>query len=306
MKLIFSIIAIGGIYIMNIDLYRVFYITATEKNFSKAANRLFITQPSVSHSIKQLENELGIQLFTRTSKGVLLTKEGEVLFDYLKQAFDLINIAEQKMTEMKNLQSGTVTIGGSDSTCKHYLLPYIQTFQELYPDIQIKLQHGSTPQILDKLANGVIDIGIVHLPVNQNNVSITDFLSINSTFVAGKRFQQLSKERLSLSAMQAYPLISFSETSSSRKFLNQLFLKQKLDVKPDIEVGSVELLIECAKIGMGIAFVTKELVSKELAEKELFELQIDEVIEKRKIGLATKKGASLSLAADKFLNHLLT
>ncbi|WP_339235660.1 LysR family transcriptional regulator [Oceanobacillus sp. FSL W7-1281] len=305
MKLLFLIRAIGGVYIINTDLYRVFYITAIEKNFSKAAHRLFITQPSVSHSIKQLENELGMQLFTRTSKGVLLTKEGDVLFDYLKQAFDLIHHAEQKMTEMKNLQSGSVTVGGSDSTCKHYLLPYIQTFQEFYPDIQIRLQHGSTPQILEKLENGLIDIGIVHLPVHQNNISITEFLSIHSTFVAGKKLQHLSKEKLSLSAIQEYPLISFSEASSSRKFLNQLFLKRELDVQPDIEVGSVELLIECAKIGMGIAFVTKELVLKELADKELFEVSIDEVIEKRQIGLATKKGASLSLAADTFLNHLL-
>ncbi|GGP11842.1 LysR family transcriptional regulator [Oceanobacillus neutriphilus] len=290
---------------MNTDLYRVFYITAIEKNFSNAARRLFITQPSVSHSIKQLENELGIQLFTRTSKGVLVTKEGEVLFDYLKQAFDLIDNAEQKIKEMKNLQSGSVTIGGSDSTCKHYLLPYIQTFQDKYPDIQIKLQHGSTPQILDKLANKLIDIGIVHLPVSQSNLSVTDFLSINSIFVVGKRFQHLSRERLTLSEIKAYPIISFSETSSSRKFLNQLFLSQKLDVKPDIEVGSVELLIECAKIGMGVAFVTKELISKELAEEKLFEVKINEVIEKRKIGLATKKDTSLSLAAGMFLNHLL-
>ncbi|MCT1904632.1 LysR family transcriptional regulator [Oceanobacillus sojae] len=290
---------------MNTDLYRVFFITAIEKNFSKAAKRLFITQPSVSHSIKLLENELGIQLFTRTSKGVLLTKEGEVLFGYLKQAFDLIDNAEQKIAEMKNLQSGSVTIGGSDSTCKHYLLPYVQSFQELYPDIQIKLQHGSTPQILDKLENGLIDIGIVHLPVHQSNASITDFLSINSTFVVGERFQHLTGEMLSLSEIQAYPIISFSEASNSRKFLHQLFLKQNLEVKPDIEVGSVELLIECAKIGMGVAFVTKELVLKELAEKQLFEVHIDEIIEKRKIGLATKKDASLSLAADKFLNHLL-
>ncbi len=247
-----------------------------------------------------------MQLFTRTSKGVLLTKEGKVLFDYLKQAFDLIHRAEQKLTEMKTLQSGSVTVGGSDSTCKHFLLPYVQTFQEFYPDIQIKLQHGSTPQILEKLANGQIDIGIVHLPVSQSNVSITEFLDIHSTFVVGKKFQHLSKEKLSLSAIQEYPLISFSEASSSRKFLNQLFLKQKIDVKPDMEVGSVELLIECAKIGMGIAFVTKELVLKELADKELFEVSIDEVIEKRQVGLAMKKEASLSLAAKTFLHHLLT
>ncbi|USK30827.1 LysR family transcriptional regulator [Bacillus sp. CMF21] len=290
---------------MNLDMYRVFNVTAMEKNFSKAAKKLFITQPSVSHSIKQLEDRLGIQLFVRTSKGVTLTNEGETLFGYINQAFGLIENAEKKILELKNLESGHVTIGGSDSTCKHYLLPYIQAFQNMYPEIQIKLQHGSTPQILDKLTNGLIDIGIVHLPIDQSQIKLTDFLSIGSTFVVGKKYKDLAKKTLSLEEMLNYPIISFSETSSSRKFLNQLFQTKGLNIKPDIEVGSVELLIECAKIGMGIAFVTKELVLKELSEEELFEVHLNENIENRKIGLVTKKEIPLSVAADKFFKHLL-
>lgn len=304
MKSIYWVTVIGGVYIINLDSYYVFYITALEKNFSKAARKLFITQPSVSHSIKQLETNLDIQLFHRTSKGVTITDEGKVLFDYVHQAFELIDNAERKISELKGLESGHVTIGGSDSTCKHYLLPYIQTFQESFPDIQIKLQHGSTPQILDKLTNQSIDIGIVHLPINQSHMHLTELLSINSTFVGGEKYKHIADRTLSLEETLDYPIISFSETSSSRKFLDQLFQKQGLGVKPDIEVGSVELLIECAKIGMGIGFVTKELVSKELKDGELYEVHLDEDIEKRKVGIITSKDMPLSVAANQFFNHL--
>ncbi|WP_231687037.1 LysR family transcriptional regulator [Bacillus sp. JCM 19034] len=89
---------------MQLDLYRVFYVTAMEKNFSKAAKKLYITQPSVSHAIKQLEESLGIQLFVRTSKGVTLTQEGETLFRYISPALGLIDTAEQKISELKNLK----------------------------------------------------------------------------------------------------------------------------------------------------------------------------------------------------------
>ena len=305
MKSIYLITVIGGIYIMQLDSYRVFYVTAMEKNFSKAAKKLYITQPSVSHAIKQLEERLGIQLFVRSSKGVTMTNEGETLFRYISPAFQLINNAELKMSELKNLKSGHVTIGGSDSTCKHFLLPQIQTFQYIFPDIQIKLQHGSTPQIIDKLTNGLIDIGIIHLPIDHSQIKLTDYLSVSNTFIVGEKYKDLANKMVSLEEILNYPIISFSETSSSRRFLNQIFQKQGLHVKPDIEVGSVELLIECAKIGMGIAFVTKELVLKELSKGELVEVHLNEQIEDRKIALITKKEIPLSVAANKFFNHLL-
>jgi len=290
---------------MQLDLYRIFYVTAKEKNFSRAAKILYITQPSVSHAVKQLEEGLEIQLFIRSSKGVTLTHEGKTLFEYISPAFDLIRNAELKITELKNLDSGQVSVGGSDSTFKHFLLPNIQTFQNLFPEIKIRLQHGSTPQILEKLVNGKIDIGLVHLPIEENLVEITDYLSISSTFVVGKKYQDLAKKNISIEEMLNYPIISFSEASSSRKLLNQIFSKRELEVIPDVEVGSVELLIECAKIGMGIAFVTKELVLKELSKGELYEVCLNEKIQNRKIGIITRKGFPLSIAADKFFKHLI-
>lgn len=289
---------------MNLDFYYVFYIAALENNFSKAAERLYITQPSVSHAIKQLEADLGVTLFVRTSRGVHLTREGEILFASVRPAVEIINNAQRKMSELKNLTSGHITIGGSDSTCKHFLLPHIQTFQGRFPDIQIKLQHGSTPQIVDKLLNGVIDLGVIHLPISQSQIQITEFLSIHSTFIVGEKYKHLTEKTLTLNELINYPLISFSETSSSRRSLNQLFQKRGLTVNPDIEVGSVELMIECAKIGMGIAFITKELVLQELSDEKLYEVRITEKVEDRKIGLIINKEIPLSIAADNFFNHI--
>jgi DNA-binding transcriptional LysR family regulator len=304
MKLMFLLIVIGGVYIINLDLYHVFYITALEKNFSKAANRLYITQPSVSHSIKQLEIQLDIVLFKRTSKGVITTKEGDILFEHIQHVFERVNHAERTMSAMKNLNSGTLSIGGSDSTFKHYLLPYIQSFQQLHSDIKIKIRHGSSPEIIDKLTQGIIDIGFVHLPIQNDKVQINHFINIESTFVVGEKYKHLSQCLSSLKDIQQYPLLSFSESSSSRKFLNQLFQKENIEITPDVEVGSVELLIESAKMNMGVAFINKELVQKQLEKEELFEVNIDTPIAPREIGLALNKDIPNSIVMDKFLQHI--
>ncbi len=162
---------------INLDLYRVFYLTAQEQSFSKAAKKLFLTQPSVSQSIKQLEEKLALKLFIRTSKGVELTQEGGVLFSHLKQAFASINTAEEKLGEVKRRESGDVSLGASDSLCKHYLFPAIRSYQQLFPGIKIKLRHGSTPEILEHLNNGRIDLGLVHLPVPETDYEVIDFFT---------------------------------------------------------------------------------------------------------------------------------
>ncbi|MGO4271510.1 LysR family transcriptional regulator, partial [Paenibacillus sp. TAF58] len=146
---------------VNFELYKVFYLTAKSGSLSKAAKELFITQPSVSHSIKLLEDTLGLQLFARTSKGVELTKEGAVLYSYIEQAYNFISLAEEKLSELRNFSSGEIKIGGSDSLCKHYLLPFLESFHVQYPHVQINLVHGTTPEIVKHLKEGKIDIGIV-------------------------------------------------------------------------------------------------------------------------------------------------
>ncbi|MFD2829139.1 LysR family transcriptional regulator substrate-binding protein [Corticicoccus populi] len=227
-----------------------------------------------------------------------------MLFQYTSQIFEWVNQAENAIFSMKNLNSGTLSIGGSDSTFKHYLLPYIQSFQDLYPDIHIQLRHGSTPEIINKLSNQQIDIGFVHLPVQAEHIEINHFMDIDSVFAGGKNYRYLNEKILTLEDIKKYPLISFSEGSSSRKFLDQLFQRSQLEVYPDIEVGSVELLIETAKMNMGIVFITKELIQNHLNSGELFEISVDIPIEKRKIGVAVNQNMPQSVTVNEFLKHI--
>ncbi|WP_099304068.1 LysR family transcriptional regulator [Bacillus sp. Marseille-P3800] len=289
---------------MKMDAYYLFYITAIEQNFSKAAKRLFVTQPNISQSIAQLEDRLQTKLFQRHSKGVSLTNEGQLLFQQLEPAFQLIQQAETNLNERRYLKQGSVAIGASDSTCKHLLLPIVQSFQRQFPEIQLKLQHGSTPQLIEKLDQGTIDLALVHMPINEQTYTIHSVFTIHSTFVVGERYQSLAREPQSIADLAHYPILSFSQKSHARHYLNELFAKQDLLVTPEVEVGAMDVLLECARIGMGVAFVTKEFVQQELDEHALYEVSLDEPLNPRQIGIVTRNQAQLSHAANRFLEKL--
>ncbi|MBD0384245.1 LysR family transcriptional regulator [Paenibacillus sedimenti] len=289
---------------INFELYKVFYLTAKSGSLSKAAKELFITQPSVSHSIKLLEDNLGLQLFARTSKGVELTKEGAVLYSYIEQAYNFISLAEVKLSELRNFSSGEIKIGGSDSLCKHYLLPFLESFHEQFPHVQINLVNGTTPEIVKQLKEGKIDMGIVRTPILDDQLQVREGITIQDCFVTGPKYRELSKHRVSLSKLLSYPIILFSRNSSSRKFITRLFQEHGLILEPEIELGSVDLLIEFAKIGFGVSFVTKEFVAKELEEGTLFEVKLDVVIPSTKIGIITLKNMPLSNSAAAFVAKL--
>ncbi|OPH48814.1 LysR family transcriptional regulator [Paenibacillus ferrarius] len=289
---------------INFELYKVFYLTAKSGSLSKAAKELYITQPSVSHSIKLLEDQLKLQLFARTSKGVELTKEGSILFSYIEQAYNFISLAEEKLHELRTFSSGEIKIGGSDSLCKHYLLPFLESFHDQYPHVQINLVNGTTPEIVKQLKEGKIDIGIVRTPILDEQMQVREGITIQDCFVTGPKYRELALGKVSLADLLKYPIILFSSNSSSRKFVTRLFSDHDLMLEPEIELGSVDLLIEFAKIGFGVSFVTKEFVAKELAEGSLFEVNLDAAIPSTKIGIITLRNMPLSTAAAAFIAKL--
>ncbi|HFL3236884.1 TPA: LysR family transcriptional regulator, partial [Clostridioides difficile] len=138
----------------NYELYKVFYWAAKTGSLTQAAKALYITQPSVSHAIKQLEDSFGLTLFYRTSKGVALTQEGASLYSYIEQSQILISMAEEKMAALKSLDSGELRMGGSDSLFKHYMLPFLEEFHTQYPGIKLHLSHGTTPEVITFLKEG--------------------------------------------------------------------------------------------------------------------------------------------------------
>lgn len=291
---------------LNMEWYRIFHQTAKSRNLTKAAEELFITQPSVSYAIKQMETVLDMKLFHRLSKGVELTEEGRVLFDYVDQALTLLHAGENKMQAMKRLAGGEIRIGASDSLFKHLLLPRLDSFHAQYPEVRIQLSHGKTPDILQRLRDGQTDCGIVHLPVAEPQFEVKPILTIHDTFVVGSAFRELADQPRTAEEIAGTPLLLLSAGSSTRRFVEQWFAAQGQSIVADIELGSIDLLVEFARLGYGAAFVTRSFVTEELAAGTLFEVRTVEPIPSRSIGIVMRHERMLSLAAARFVEMFLS
>lgn len=291
---------------VNFDLYRVFYITVMAGSISKAAKELYISQPAVSQSIKQLEETLGGRLFFRTPKGIILTAEGEAVFKYIEQAYHFILAAQTKFSEMQSLMSGEIRIGASDTLCKYYLLPKLESFHESYPNIKIQITNRTTQETIKLLESGKVDFGVINLPIEINNhLEIQEGLTIQDCFIVGEKYKYLSEVPLRLSQLTQYPILLLEKGSSTRHFIDSYALENGVTLLPEIELGSIDLLIEFTKIGLGIACVVKNFIQTDIEASKLYEVNLIDKLPERKIGIVHLKGVPLSAAANKFIEMLL-
>ena len=278
---------------MNIDfeLYRIFYVVANNKNITKASKELNISQPAISKSIKNLEDSLGGKLFVRTKRGVILTSEGLEFYKYIKQAIEYINNAENKFTDLINLETGCIKIGVSTTLTKEFLLPYLEKFHELYPKIDIQISTNLTSELIPKLRNGLIDLIILNINNKNygNDIDIIKCKKIQDCFAVNEKYKDLINKELSLSELNNYPLILQAKGSNTRDFLDNLANSYNITLKPNIELASYTLVVEFTKIGLGIGYITKDYIKKDLKDKKLFELKIKEKIPNRYIGIALSK-----------------
>ncbi|MCX7709733.1 MAG: LysR family transcriptional regulator [Clostridia bacterium] len=289
---------------MNMELYKSFYYTAKYGNISKASEHLYITQPAVSRSIKQLEEELKCPLFFRTSKGVILTPEGEILYQYVDQAFSFITTGEKKISDVKNLLYGEIRIGVSDTLCKHYLIPHLKLFNTLHPAIKIHVICPTTPGIINLLKSGKIDFGIINLPYNDEQLNFKSIMEVQDCFVTGQKYKSLSRKAQPLSTIIQHPLLLLEKNSNSRLFIDQYFKTNSVSVIPDFELGNIDLLVQFAKYDFGIACVIKNFVEEELEKGRLFEVKPIEKIPSRHIGVTWLKNVPLSPAAKEMISNL--
>ncbi|GBG10675.1 LysR family transcriptional regulator [Paenibacillus agaridevorans] len=290
---------------INLEWYRVFYWIARTGSLTKAALRLHITQPAVSQTIKQLENALGGPLFFRTSRGVTLTNEGAILYRQLEQAFAAIEVGEKSIADMNRLHSGEITIGASDTLCKHYLLPYLEMFHERYPGVRIGVTNRTTPETLALLKEGRIDFGIVSLPASDPAIHFKSSVPLQDCLVGGKKYAELAAgPPLTLEALDGLPLLMLEEGSSTRRFLDAYASGHGISLQPEFELGSVDLLVQFAQSGFGAAFVIRDYVKKELESGSLVEIPLQLPLPSRHIGIATLRGVPLSSAGKTFLDML--
>jgi len=290
---------------VNSELYKVFFFVAKNNSVSRAAEQLYISQPAVSRSIKQLEDKLACLLFFRTSRGVSLTKEGEMLFTYVEMAFNFLFMGEKKISQIRNLSEGELSIGVGDSICKHYLMPYLKRFNTENPGINIHITNQKSFEIVRRLKEGKIDLGLVNLPLDDDQLRITKLMDIHDCFVVGEKFKNLCSEKISLSSLIKHSIMLVEKGSNSRKYIDEFFQNNKILIEPAFELGNFELLAQFAIINLGIACVIKEFFLKELETAELFEVSLKQEIPARSIGVASLKMVPLSAAAKEFI-YLLT
>lgn len=289
---------------INFESYKIFYHTARSCSFSEAAKSLFISQSAVSQAIKNLEKKLGVMLFYRKTRNIKLTQEGELLLKHIEQAYNFIKAAENKLAEMQNLESGEIRIGVGDTICKHYLIPYLERFNQKYPRVKIQVINRTSAQILQILKNGLIDLGIVTLPVCDDKISVDELIELEDIFVASDRYSSLKGKNISLSELSSYPLLMLKKGSSTRRNLDNFLLGRGIGLIPEIELESIDLLVEFARIGLGIAHVLKESALKLIQDGELFQINLKEQLPMRKLGIATINDVPLCRAAHEFIGLL--
>lgn len=289
---------------INFELYKIFYHAAKLESFSEAAKKLFISQSAVSQSIKSLEEKIGSKLFFRKSKNVRLTGEGELLLRHVEQAYNFIKAAENKFLEMQNLELGEIRIGAGDTVCKYFLIPHMEKFSLKYPKIKIRVTNRTSSQILAMLKNGALDLGIVTLPVGDRSLSVREFKAVEDIFVASDRYRELRGKKTSLKQLAGYPLLMLPKSSSTRRNLEDCLHTAGLNVTPEIELESIDLLVEFSKIGLGISHVLRESAEDAILKGELFKVDIKESLPLRKLGIVTMEDVPLSHAAVEFINSL--
>jgi DNA-binding transcriptional LysR family regulator len=287
------------------ELYKIFYYVAKEGSISKTAERLFITQPAVSRSIRQLEERIGSMLLFRTPKGVKLTNEGQILFNFVEQAFMYLYLGEKKLSQLKDLESGEIRIGVGDSTCKRYLIPYLKRYNTDYPKINIHILNQKSFEIINSLKRGAIDVGIVNLPVEDDQLRITKLMDIHDCFVVGYKYRHLAQNPMSIKDLVKYPTMLIEKGSNSRRFIEAFFLEHGVEIKPDFELGNFELLAQFAYINLGIACIVKEFFPEEIESTQLHVIPLKEEIPARGIGLISLKVVPLSSAAKELIYLLL-
>ena len=286
---------------INLELYRVFVHVVKAGSISKAADSLYITQPAVSQAIKQLEEKLGGQLLFRTPKGIRPTREGEVVFQYAEQAYNFILTAENKFREMQNLMSGQIKISASDTLCMHYLAPYLGKFRSSYPKVHIQVTNRTTMETIELLKRGMADLGIINLPIDDDNqLLIREVLQVRDCFVSGERYKKAADYKISLKELTEYPLLLLEKTSNTRRSIDDFSKAHGITLEPEIELGSIDLLVQFAKTGLGIACVIRDFVTNEIENGELYEIKLTEEMPPRKIGIVTLKNVPVSAAVKRF------
>lgn len=300
---------------VSLNQYRIFYAAAQCGSISKAAEKLYISQPAISRAIHSLEEGLGTKLFRREHRGVTLTEEGELLYGHLKNAFAEISTAEERIRELTESDSGHLRIGTSAVLCKNMLLPYLKGFAAEHPKIKITIECRSSRLTGELLESGAIDAALMVRPSTPADISFYSLGEIRDTFVAAPSFlsgigyergKALSSEEFGELIERAGGIMLLDKTNGTRRHIDRFFKENKIAAERSgiIEVSGMDMLIEFALTGLGIACVIKSFVKDDINSGRLAEIHLQKTPNSREVGFAVPTKGELSRSAKCFMDFV--
>lgn len=288
-----------------LDQYRIFKAVADSGNISSTAKALYLSQSAISQSIKLLEDSLGVRLFSRTSRGVMLTSDGKTLYEYVSQSLALLEAGEARINESKELIKGELTIGASNTLTETYLLKYLNKYHQLYPGIKVRIMNGTSKRVMSYLRNGTVDLAFA--TTNEKDDTFESYMCFktHTAFVASADYPLDFNKTYSLAEIASLPLILLEKEAGSRRFLEDFFLKRGIRLEPEIELASYELLISLAKIGLGVAGITEEFSKETLDTGVVRKLRINESLPERAVSMLSLKNTESTIAAKRFMDLIM-
>ena len=289
---------------INVDteLYKVFYITAKLGSISAAAKELYVSQPAVSKAVKKLEEQTGCALFLRLPRGVKLTSEGQLLYESVRQAFFHLESAQKNISRLTGKNSGSVSVGVSNTLCRYFFMPYLESFHEAYPQIRVKIINVPSPMTHEMLDEGSIDFGVVSISGENTRYDYKELLVVEDIFITSKK--ETAELITDFKSLEQCHVMMMEKGNYTRDYVDAFFAAKGIELKPEIEIGSMDFLVEFAKIGIGCSCVIKQFVKDELDEGALFEMNFGQRLPKRCIGIVTAKNTVFTNAAKAFIQLL--
>lgn len=293
----------------NLSLYRIFVEAAKCGSISAAAKKLYVTQPAISIGIIQLETELGVKLFFRTSRGIKLTQEGEALYEYAANALSYLECGEDKLREMSNLDGGVLRVGASDMTLKFYLLEYLERFRKEHPKVRLTVSNNPTPKAIEELKSGSIDFCVITEPIREDGeITYQKVKTVRDIMVCSPEiYKELGDKAHSFSELLTHTTIMLDRDTSTRRYEEEWIRSRGVPeelIQPEIELSTSDLVVEFAKRSIGIGCIIEEFAKADIQKGALKEIKLKEPFPPRSFMLAYLKKKPLSSGARRFLSLL--
>ncbi|WP_427111886.1 LysR family transcriptional regulator [Megasphaera sueciensis] len=290
----------------NFEYYKIFYYVAKYKNFTHAAQVLYINQPSVTRYIHLLEEELGCRLFIRSKQGVKLTPEGDLLYEHVAPACESLFSGEEKLHAVKDLKEGTLLIGTTEIAFRTVLLNKLHIFRQRYPDIKVKISCDTAPQSVSNLLSGKYELNLITTPIDiKDTIAMHKVMSLQDVLICKTGYINLAENTpYTLKDVCSYPMVTLPDSTSTRRFYESFYYEAGLQFKVDIEVSSIDLILPVIQRGLAIGFIPQKIVEPYLHSGEISVIPLAEKMPTRSICILWDKQRPLSLAAHKFFEVL--